>query len=63
MPDTNVVDDLFAAGRGVQIISIESVQALAEMGFKNWEAGYAISLEMVGAMLACSGVEMSPRRE
>lgn len=55
------LDDLFDAALGVQTLSIEATQALAEVGFKNWELGQAITLQMVGAMLACSGVEMSPQ--
>lgn len=63
MPKDNPTDGLFDAALGVQLLSVESLQALAEMGFRNWEAGYAITLEMVGAMLACSGVEMSPKQK
>lgn len=61
MPDSDFAGDFLAAALGTQTMTLEAAQALAEIGFKNWELGCAISLEALDAMLFCSGVETFPR--
>lgn len=57
MPDTLMLDGLELAHGTQQLLTIATTE-LAIQGFERWSLLQSISMEMVGAMLACSGQEV-----